>query len=97
MKTHGGPPKNRLKIGWNYGEILKTTPKKLNMEPKNWWFVDVSPFCKVVFLELMLSKPFCDVDMGDIHGLFSSVVAAMNYSTLFPESFNWCKVGPYDR
>ena len=28
---------------------VDVTPPKINMEPKNWWFVDVSPFSHEVF------------------------------------------------
>ena len=29
--------------------LVGVIPPKTNMEPKNWWFVDVSPFPKGVF------------------------------------------------
>ena len=28
---------------------FRDTPPKTNIEPKNWWFVDVSPFTKGYF------------------------------------------------
>ncbi len=33
---------------------MGTPPKKINMEPKNWWFVDVFPFPKGHFSGSML-------------------------------------------
>ena len=33
---------------------MAITPPKINMEPKNWWFVDVSPFPRGYFPGSML-------------------------------------------
>ena len=34
---------------WRYLQKFTATPPKTNMEPQNWWFVDVSPFLRVYF------------------------------------------------
>ena len=50
--------------------VMGITPLKINMEPKNWWFVDVSPFPRGYFqVPCLFSGVYAKEDVG-IHLLY---------------------------